>query len=252
VFAETTSTNGTTYAGYFKGVSNLAIAVRGEVTSPTGLNYGGFFTTASDSGRGVSTGVSATTGVNYGLYGWTNSAAGFGVFSGGNTGATGSKSFRIDHPLDPENKYLLHYATESPTPQNFYVGNVVTDTQGYAWVTLPDYFSEINKNFKYQLTIVDDRDSDGFVMVKVSKKIRDGRFQIRTSVPNVEVSWRVDADRNDLYMRNRPAKDVVDKSDIERGTYQHPEFYGFGPERGLSYEGLGRGQQMSPPQTRSR
>lgn len=105
-------------------------------------------------------------------------------------------------------------------------------------------------NFKHQLTVI----SGGadFVQARISKKIEANRFQIRTSEPNVEVSWRVDADRNDLYMRNRPAKDVVDKSDIERGTYQHPEFYGFGPERGLSYEGLGRRQQASPASTRTR
>ncbi|MEQ1934801.1 MAG: hypothetical protein ABL962_13150 [Fimbriimonadaceae bacterium] len=61
---------------------------------------------------------------------------------------------------------------------------------------------------------------------------------IRTSAPNVEVSWRVDADRNDLYVRNRPPKDVIEKAGIEKGKYQHPEFYGLGPERGMEFDAL--------------
>ena len=63
------------------------------------------------------------------------------------------------------------------------------------------------------------------MQVKVRQKIKDGRFQIRTNAPNTEVSWRVDADRNDLYVRNSPPKDVIDKEGVEKGTYQHPELY---------------------------
>jgi hypothetical protein len=47
--------------------------------------------------------------------------------------------FKIDHPLDPENKYLSHSFVESPDMMNIYNGNVVTDASGYATVTLPDY-----------------------------------------------------------------------------------------------------------------
>jgi hypothetical protein len=191
-------------------------------------------------------------GVSYGVRGQSNSPSGYGVYSVGNTGASGAKSFRIDHPLDPENKYLLHYATESPTPQNFYVGNVVTDAQGHAWVTLPDYFSEINRNFKYQLTVVDGENTNDFVMAKVATKIKDGRFLIRTNAPNTEVSWRVDADRNDLYVRNRPTKDVEEKVSFERGRYQHPEFYGLGFERGMERDERYKAQHTPPATTRNR
>lgn len=176
-------------------------------------------------GHGVFGQELATTGLCYGTVGRCDSTAGYGVYSVGDTGASGTKSFRIDHPFDPANKYLLHYSTESPYPQNFYSGNATTDANGYAWVTLPDYFEEINTNYKYQLTIVDDRDAADFVAVKVSKKIRQNRFQIRTSAPNVEVSWRVEADRNDLYVRRKQPKDVLDKEGPEIGTYQHPELY---------------------------
>lgn len=228
---------GLSYGGEFSATSSTANAagVFARASAGSGTTHGVWGQSDSTQGTGVGGYALASSGVTYGAYGYTTSGTGWAVYAGGKFGASGTKSFRIDHPLDPENKYLLHYSTESPVPQNFYVGNVVTDANGYAWVELPDYFSEINANFKYQLTVVDDADSSAFVQAKVSKKIRDGRFQVRTSAPNTEISWRVDADRNDLYVRNRPPKEVEDKVGSEKGKYQHPEFYGLGPERGMNY-----------------
>ena len=40
------------------------------------------------------------------------------------------KSFRIDHPSDPENRYLVLYFSEAPQPQNFYNGIVTLDEAG--------------------------------------------------------------------------------------------------------------------------
>ncbi len=261
VYAETFANTGATiafkgvssstegYVGYFSGVGPDALfvqntgsgrGIRVESNSNTAI-----WATASDgfaavdgrngnpTGFGVLGYTYSGTGVNYGVFGQSASPVGWGVYSWGNFGASGTKSFRIDHPLDPENKYLLHYSTESPFPQNFYTGNVVTDGKGYAWVQLPDYFDDINTECKYQLTVVDDADTNGFVQVKVSKEIRANRFQIRTSVPNTKVSWRVDANRNDRYVRFAKPKDVVEKEGTERGSYQHPELYGLGPERGI-------------------
>ncbi len=39
----------------------------------------------------------------------------------------GAGSFKIDHPLDPENKYLSHSFVESPDMMNIYNGNVVLE-----------------------------------------------------------------------------------------------------------------------------
>src|SRR4029079_8242382 len=113
------------------------IAIYGHATNASGSNYGLYAESASTSGRGVNGIATATSGVNYGVRGATASSSGWGVFSSGDFGSSGTKSFRIDYPDDPENKYLLHYCTESPVPQNFYVGNVVTDASGYAWIELP-------------------------------------------------------------------------------------------------------------------
>jgi hypothetical protein len=62
------------------------------------------------------------------------------VFAGvflGKVRVTGSLSkggggFEIDHPLDPENKYLSHSFAESPDMLNVYNGTVTTDGNGEA------------------------------------------------------------------------------------------------------------------------
>ncbi|HZS45939.1 MAG TPA: hypothetical protein VFC63_12620, partial [Blastocatellia bacterium] len=49
-------------------------------------------------------------------------------------------SFKIDHPLEPDKKYLYHSFVESPDMKNIYDGVVVLDRRGQAVVTLPDWF----------------------------------------------------------------------------------------------------------------
>jgi len=266
VWGETTATSGSNQGvyginrspdgfGVYGHNTTTGVGVLGSSNGDLGTGVKG--TSVGTAGRGVS-GIStgsAGDGVNgyamtaggSGVYGKSETGSGFGVYSSGNMAATGGKSFLIDHPSDPENKYLVHYSTESPSPQNFYVGNVTTDGAGYAWVELPSYFADINKNFKYQLTVVDDADEKGFVQVKVSKKIQGNRFQIRSSSPKTEVSWRVDADRNDLWMRQYPAKDVVEKVGRAKGKYVRPELYNLGPEFGDHYDSTIDKPQSVPP-----
>jgi hypothetical protein len=61
-------------------------------------------------------------------------------------------SFRIDHPLDPEHKYLSHSFVESPDMLNVYNGNATLDGKGEAVILLPPYFEVLNRDFRYQLT----------------------------------------------------------------------------------------------------
>ena len=63
-------------------------------------------------------------------------------------------SFKIDHPLDPANKYLCHSFVESPDMKNVYDGIVVLDRKGKAEIELPDWFGALNKDFRYQLTAI--------------------------------------------------------------------------------------------------
>ncbi len=233
VYGDSTASSGAAYGVVGQSHSTTGYGVFGESLSGTGKNYGTVGTIHSpDGGFGVYGSVQANTGAAYGVIGVNPSSAGYAVFASGNFACSGTKAFRIDYPFDPTNKYLLHYSTESPVPQNFYSGNVTTDSRGYAWVELPGYFQEINANFKYQLTVISS--GDAFVQAMVSKEISDNRFQVRTSSPNIKVSWRVEADRNDPFVQKNHPRDIVDKQGLEIGTYSNPEVYGQSADKGFA------------------
>jgi hypothetical protein len=132
----------------------------------------------------------------------------------------GGGSFKIDHPLDPENKYLYHSFVESPDMMNVYNGNVTTDANGEAIVTLPDYFQALNKDFRYQLTVIGQ-----FAQAIVGEKIKDNRLVIHTSVPGVEVSWQVTGIRRDRWAEKNRIQVEVAKPEMERGYYLHHNAY---------------------------
>lgn len=119
----------------------------------------------------------------------------------GSLDVTGTKNFKIDHPLDPENKYLLHAAIESSEVLNVYSGNVVTNAKGEAVITLPDWFEALNQDLRYQLTVV-----GAFAQAIVGEKVKRNHFTIKTNIPNVEVSWQVTGVRSDEVMRRHPFK----------------------------------------------
>jgi len=181
-------------------------------------------------------------------YGVTGVGNVFAVYALGGTGATGTKSFRIDHPQDPANKYLCHYSAESDEVINFYSGKAVLDAEGGATVTLPAYFAAINKDPRYTLTAM----GAAMPMLHVAEEIDEGSlaegaamgpgkaapacwFRVAGGVPGGKVSWRVDAVRNDRWVRAHGAPVESDKPAGERGTYQHPELYGEPAERGMGF-----------------
>jgi hypothetical protein len=139
------------------------------------------------------------------------------------TGAitAGVKDFKIDHPLDPANKYLYHTSVESPDMMNVYNGNVTTDENGSATVELPDYFEALNRDFRYQLTVIGQ-----FAQAMVAEEISHNHFTIRTSQPSVKVSWQVTGIRQDAWANAYRTPTEVDKPAEKRGTYLYPELYG--------------------------
>jgi hypothetical protein len=167
---------------------------------------------------------------SYGLYSRNdNSTNGYaGYFQGrvhvnGNLSASGSKPFRIDHPLDPANKYLYHFAVESPEVRNLYEGTVALDANGEATVILPDYFNALNADtgFNYQLTCI-----GGYAPVYVAEEISGNQFKIAGGKPGLKVSWQVTAIRDDPYLRDHPIQAEEEKTAGERGKYQYPQGYG--------------------------
>jgi hypothetical protein len=142
----------------------------------------------------------------------------------------GMKTFRIDHPLDPENKYLCHSAVESPDVMNIYNGNVTTDTGGHATVMLPDYFEALNRDFRYQLTVI-----GKLTQATIASEIENNRFTIKTDQPNVKISWQVTGIRQDPLARAFPPCVEEEKPKAERGSFLHPEHYDHPRERRTAF-----------------
>lgn len=112
-----------------------------------------------------------------------------------------SKNFKIDHPLDPLNKTLTYTSVESPEMMNIYSGTVTTDASGQATITMPAYFEALNKDFRYQLTVI-----GTFAQAIVAEEISGNTFKIKTDKPGVKVSWQVTGIRRDRFAEeNRPA-----------------------------------------------
>jgi hypothetical protein len=142
----------------------------------------------------------------------------------------GGGSFKIDHPLDPENKYLYHSFVESPDMMNVYNGNITTDGNGDAVVELPDYFGALNKDFRYQLTVI-----GTFAQAMVAEEVKDNRFRIKTNAAGVKVSWQVTGIRQDAFANKNRIPVEVNKTESERGFYLHPKAFDQAEEKGIEW-----------------
>ncbi len=215
-----------------------------------GLNNSAIY--AENTGGGGGLGAKTNGANNTAVYGENTGGGYAGGFQGkifvngtasvsGNLSVGGnlskaSGSFKIDHPLDPANKYLYHSFVESPDMMNIYNGNVTTDAKGRATVTLPDYFKALNCEYRYQLTVIGQ-----FAQAIVASEIKDNCFTIKTSKNRVKVSWQVTGIRQDAYALAHRIPTTEDKAGPERGAYLHPELFGESEEKRI-----GRVQQ---PQT---
>ena len=141
-----------------------------------------------------------------------------------------SGSFLIDHPQDPANKYLYHSFVESPDMMNVYNGNVTTDSNGEAEISLPDYFMTLNKDYRYQLTSIGQP-----AQVWVMKEISNNKFAIKTDKPNVKISWQVTGIRQDAWANEHRIIPEVEKAAKDKGKYLTPEVFGQPREKGINY-----------------
>jgi hypothetical protein len=222
--------------------------VSGYASAGTGSNYGVYGSSASNTGVGVRgdstfTGVHGTSG-NIGVQGGSNPITGeFGVAGYGSvTGVYGqaplaSDSFgmscsgnmlvsgtinptavvqQIDHPQDPEHKWLAHALIAAPEPLNVYSGTVTLDGTGAATVKLPGYFAALNgiTDLRYQLTAI----GASAPNLYVAQKVTGNRFGIAGGVPGQEVSWLVSGVRQDAYAAAHPLRVETRKSRKDQGT----------------------------------
>ena len=245
VYAEASKTGDVeNYGGYFVAEGVNGRAVYGEASNNgDAVNYGGYFTATGDHGCGVygksldGIAVYGYSNSSIGVYG--DSASSYAGYFHGDVEVRGSLdvygtlmkmagSFKIDHPLDPENKYLQHSFVESPDMMNVYNGNVTLDENGEAVVTLPAYFEALNRDFRYQLTCI-----GGFAPVYVAEEITENQFKIGGGKRGMKVSWQVTGVRKDAYAKANPIVVEEDKSVEERGYYLNPAAYGLPEEKGI-------------------
>ncbi len=238
------------------GFSTPGTGVSGQSTSGTGVS--GFSSTGpgvfgeSDTNIGVSafsqdgTGVEGFSVNGRGVIGFSEHEIGvFGVggseaaeaaefvgdvFVVGNLIKTGG-GFKIDHPLDPANKYLSHSFVESPDMKNVYDGVVVLDVNGEAEVELPEWFEVLNRDFRYQLTAIGAPAPNLYI----AQKITNSRFRIAGGNQGLEVSWQVTGIRKDFWAQAHPLMVEAEKPHNERDHYLHPEVHGQPAEKSMAW-----------------
>ena len=262
-----TNTSGHGYGLYGRGGTTDGVGVYGTAGS-----LGGQFVSTNGTGvyaSGTANGIEghSNNGIASGVYG-DNFGGGYGIaarsgvtgtaFFADNWGGTagnfrgnvtvqgslskGGGSFKIDHPLDPANKYLYHSFVESPDMMNLYNGNVTLDANGEATVKMPDWFDALNKEFRYQLTTI-----GGFAPVYIAQEMQGDTFRIAGGKPGMKVSWMVTGIRHDPWAEEHRIPVEEDKAPKDRGKYLYPDAYGKPETMGIGYE---QTQQLAQSQAR--
>ena len=228
-----------------------AIGSGGDPNSTSTFGGDGIDSAGGGGSEGGGDGISAnggngpsSDGAGASFFGGTGSANGDGLFAVAGSGLagaflgnvtvegdinTGVVMVKIDHPQDPANRYLEHAAVASPDMMNLYNGNVVTDTSGTAEVALPDWFESLNRDFRYQLTVLGQ-----FAQAIVAREISGNSFTIKTDKPNVKVSWQVTGVRQDAYANAHRFEVEQNKNATERGHYIYPELFGAPEAAGIA------------------
>jgi hypothetical protein len=172
---------------------------------------------------GVFGAATATSGTYiYGVLGYAASPSGYALYGQGNGGVTGSFSkgggaFKIDHPLDPANKFLYHSFVESPDMKNVYDGVVTLDAAGEATVSLPDWFEALNRDTRIQLTAVGE-----FSPLYVKSEMQGNSFSIAGGKASQRVYWQLTGIRKDSWANAHRIPVEEEKPADEKGLYLHP------------------------------
>ena len=238
-------------SGSYGGIGDVQIGAYGVNGSGSvgylGAKVGPFAVDCGVYGNSVVAGV--------GVFGESNGISAIGVWGRGDywagyfsgdvniTGTVfGPQTLRIDHPLDPENKYLQQSSVVSDEMKSVYDGVVTLDGSGEAWVELPNWFESLNRAIRYQLTCIGE-----FAPVYVAQKVEGNRFRIGGGKPGMEISWLVTGVRQDALAKAKPLSVEVEKGSSERGRYLHPEAFGLPETRGVDYEKMRATQSVAPP-----
>jgi hypothetical protein len=122
-------------------------------------------------------------------------------------------------------------------------GNITTDAQGRATVVLSDYFIALNRDFRYQLTVI-----GKFAQAIVDREISKNHFSIKTSKPRVKVSWQVTGIRQDAWANAHRIPVEEEEPPQDQGHYLHPELFGASEQPAIG-AGLATPSTASPSPT---
>jgi hypothetical protein len=235
--------------GFARGVLSRASAASQGAVGVEGSGRSGVSGSSSSSGTAGDAGVTGTsTGVNSnGVIGEANNGqSAYGVWGKSTTGLAGAfygnvhvfgtltkdgGGFQIDCPGKETDCYLRHSFVESSDMKNVYDGTSRLDKDGSAWIELPEWFGEINRDFRYQLTAIGGPAPD----LHIAEEISENRFRIAGGTAGMEVSWQVTGIRKDPWAEMNRIVVEEDKPEEARGTYLHPEAFGQPETRGEGY-----------------
>jgi hypothetical protein len=206
-----------------RGINDEGHGVQGQSERHIGVEG------TSDSG----TAIFGESQVGIGIWGKSNSGPFAGFFEG-NVRVTGNLQkagggFKIDHPLDPANKYLNHAFVESTDMKNVYDGIVILDANGEAIIDLPEWFETLNKDFRYQVTSIGAPGPNLYIADEIS----NNRFRIAGGTKDMKVSWQVTGIRKDPWAAKYSFPVEEEKLDSEHGFYLHPDLYNQSEEKEL-------------------
>jgi len=218
------------------------------VTGYSGATYGVYGTSQSTGVYGIGAiGVDAESSANGGeglnaynsgsgdgILAGVGNSAGYAAWFNGNVEVAGTLSksggsFKIDHPLDPANKYLSHSFVESPDMKNIYDGVATLDASGEAVIRMPEWFGALNRDFRYQLTAIGAPGPNLYI----ADKLHDNTFRIAGGQPGMEVSWQITGIRQDAWANAHRIPVEEDKPEAERGYYRNPELFGAPEEKAV-------------------
>jgi hypothetical protein len=112
---------------------------------------------------------------------------------------------------------------------NLDTGNAVLGADGWATVPLPDWFTALNDDFRFQLTPI-----AGFAQLYVAEEIGGNQFRIAGGRAGMKPSWQVTGVRRDAYSKAHALVVESDKQGEERSHYLHPDAFGQPLEMGIN------------------
>jgi len=96
---------------------------------------------------------------------------------------------------------------------------------------LPEWFQELNQDFRYQLTAI----GSPAPQLHIAEEVSENRFRIAGGEARIKVSWQVTGVRKDRWAQANPIEVEEEKTEEEQGRYLHPELYDEPEERGIHW-----------------